>query len=80
MIGKIYQINNTLSNLEFVCRKISEEKAIQLSKSFKEEKYTPDNFKKYTSYYLIKDRYKKCYEIILNAYRQYQKNPKLHHK
>lgn len=66
-------INNTLSNLEFVCRKISEEKTIQLSKSFKEEKYTPDNLKKYTSYYLIKDRYKRCYEITLNAYRQCQK-------
>lgn len=63
-------IKNTISNLELVCRKIVKAETIKRSKVFREEKYHPNNLQKYKSYTLIEDRYKACYEIVSNAYRQ----------
>lgn len=69
-------INSSLHNIEILCPKIEKNKNLKFPSDFKQELYSPDKIKNYKSYPLVKDRYTKCYETILKAYKQCQEQSK----
>lgn len=69
-------INIVLSDMEILCEVAQNKKNLRPATAFNPEEYLPDNYIKYQSYPLIEDRYKKCYEIILEAHKRCQEQSK----
>lgn len=75
ILNNSHFIQVALSNIEMICNDTYKTKH-PVAKVFMPQRYSPEVFKKYPSYPLIEDRYKKCYETILETYRQCQEQSK----
>lgn len=67
ILDKTTFINSSLNNIEILCKRIKENRKLKLPSDFDLELCSPDKIKKHKSYPLVKDRYTKCYEIILET-------------
>lgn len=62
-------INQSLRKIENVCRDIQKTNPFKSSTIFVCEKYAPEMLEKYGHYPLVRERYIKCYNILLDAYK-----------
>lgn len=69
-------IDIVLSDIEIICEVAQKANNLKLAAAFNPEEYLPTNYKEYQSYPLIENRYKKCYEIILELYKRCQEQSK----
>ena len=66
-------VSRTLTEIRICCRKLIEKKTFEPYSKFEPEEYSPEKLKDYKLYPLIKDKYKKYYESVVNQYIQCQK-------
>lgn len=67
-------INRVLLNIENFCKRAKEINPFTINKdSFDVNSYPPEKLQKFQSYPLIENRYKKCYNIIIELQKECQK-------